>query len=188
MTATEYNKLNELLSDFSRVNAALETAEATIKTVQLTAAASLLPEHATLKVQLTELESSIRKLAETHYPALFEHDEKRTHQTPFGAVKFVKSSSLEFDDEEKVLLKIQLACDKEEARSKRDQVPPRFVHSSLVRTYTEPNLETLTDLDDATLAMFGITRTHKDNFSIKPFSMQSDKPAKTGKNKQRVNT
>lgn len=185
MNATQYNKFNELLSEFSTIQAAIEKAEATIKTVQLTAAASLLPEHAALKIQLTDLESTLRKFSEEHYPALFDGDEKRTHQTPFGAVKFVKSSSLEYDDAEKVLLKIDRACEQESSRVRNTTEPMRFNRPQLVRTYTEPNLEAMQTLDDATLALFGITRVHKENFSIKPFEMKSDKPTKTnGKSKK----
>ena len=57
MTATEYNKLNDLLSQFSTLTAALEGSEAEIKTVQLAAAHVLLPKHAAAKVALANLKA-----------------------------------------------------------------------------------------------------------------------------------
>lgn len=178
MTPTQYNRLNELLSEYSSINAALESAEGEIKTVQLAAATELLPKHAALKVRLTSVEDELRKLSDAHYEELFPEDKKRSHKTPFGEVKYHKSSSLEFDDEEKVLLKIKLACEKECVRAGAQDEAPRFTEAQLIRKHEEPNLDAMGSLDDATLALFGIARVPKDNFSIKPFAMRSDKPAK----------
>ena len=179
MTSKEYNRLNELLSQFSLLNAALETAEAEIKTVQLTAAQELLPKHAVAKVALANIESAVRTLTDSLYAELFPKD-KRSHKTPFGEVKYTKSTSLEYDDEEKVALKIHAACDAEEAHAARDKRPPLFTSEQLLRTRVEPKLEALEALSDAQLYAFGIRREHKDNFKIVPFAMKTDKPAKKG--------
>lgn len=181
MTATQYNRLNELLSEFSTLNAALEQAEGEIKIVQLAAATELLPKHAELKIRLTTLEEELRKLSDAHYDELFPEAKKRSHKTPFGEVKYHKSSSLEFADEEKVLLKIKAACLQEASHASRTSHPPRFTEDQLVRKHEEPNLDSLAGFDDATLALFGVTRARKDNFSIKPFAMRTDKPGKAGK-------
>jgi hypothetical protein len=178
MTATEYNKLNELLSQFSTLTAALEAAEAEIKTVQLAAASELLPKHAAAKVNLANIEATIRKHCDGLYAELFPDDKKRSHKTPFGEVQYRKSSSLEFDDEEKVVLKIAKACDDEEAESDRDKRPPLFTADQVLRTKVEPNLEALEALSDGVLHLFGIRREHKDNFKIVPFAMKTDKPGK----------
>jgi len=179
MTPAKYNQINELLSDYSTIFAGLEGAEAEIKKVQLAAAAGLLPTHAELKVKLTDLETKLKALSDEHYAELFPDTEKaRTHNTPFGALQYRKSSSLEFKDGEKVLLKMKLACQAEAERVRNTSEPPRFTWDQVVRTKEEPNLDAMSDFDDATLAMFGITREHKDNFKISPFDMKSDKPAK----------
>jgi hypothetical protein len=175
MNATQYNRLNELLSDFSSASTALERAEANIKTVQLEAAKTLLPEFAQLKIAVADLEEKLKCQCEEHYQALFPED-KRTHNTPFGAVKYHKSTSLEYEDEEKVVLKIQLVCAKEAKQAK-----PRFAEDQILRTLQEPNLEALTTLDDAVLALFGIVRVTKDNFKATPFAMKTDKPARAKK-------
>src|SRR5207249_1718914 len=136
--------------------------------------------HAELKVKLTELEQQLRKISDAHYDELFPGapgEEKRSHKTPFGEIKFHRSSSLEFDDEEKVLLKIKLACERESARVRNLSEPPRFSLEQLVRTREEPNLLGMDGLDDATLALFGVTRQTKDNFKVVPFAMKSDKVA-----------
>jgi hypothetical protein len=183
MTATQYNRVNELLSEYSSLAAALEAAEAEIKTVQLAAAQDLLPKHAACKVALTNLEEALQRIADEHYEALFPTEEKRTHKTPFGDLQYRKSSSLEADDEEKSLLKIKLAC-QEELAGEAEGRKPRFSEEQLIRTREELNLDALGGLDDVTLAALGIRRVRKDNFKVVPFTMKSDKPAKgkrTGK-------
>lgn len=177
MTSKEYNHLNELLSQFSTLNAVLEAAESEIKIVQLAAAQELLPKHAAAKVSLANIESAVRTLTDSLYAELFPN-EKRSHKTPFGEVKYTKSTSLEFEDAEKVALKIHACCDAEAAYAARDKRAPLFSSDQLLRTRVEPNLEALEDLSDAQLYAFGIRREHKDNFKILPFAMKTDKPAK----------
>ena len=183
MNAAQYNKLNELLSEFSTVAAMLEAAEGEIKIVQLVAAGELLPKHAELQVRLTGIEAELRKLSDAHYDELFPEAKKRSHETPFGTVKYHKSSSLEYDDEEKVLLKIKAACQAEAARVRNLNEAPRFTEDMLIRRTEAPNLDAMGGFDDLTLAAMGIERRHKDNFSVKPFDMKTDKPAKRGSKK-----
>ncbi len=177
MTPSQYERLNTLLSEFSTITASFEQAEAEIKIVQLAAAKELLPNHATLKTKLADLEKSLRQLADDHYTELFP-DDKRTHQTPFGGVKYQKSASLEVPDAEKSLLKIKLECQAEVARSSRASLPPLYTEDQLIRKTEELNLEALGQFGDATLALFGVTRKHTDNFTVLPFKMKSDKPRK----------
>jgi hypothetical protein len=181
MTPSQYNRLNELLSRFSTLNAVLEAAEAEIKTVQLAAAQDLLPKHAQAKVELSNIESQIRTIADASYDDLFGTDDKRTHKTPFGDIKYHKSSSIEFDDAEKVLLKIKIACDRELARAEAAGEQARFTYAQLVRTHEEPNLSALDQFDDAQVTLFGCVRQHKDTFKVVPFGMRTDKPKKNGK-------
>jgi len=179
MNAEQYNQVNALLSDYSTLSAALEAAEAEIKTVQLAAAKDLLPKHAAAKIALADLETTLRKIADKHYSSLFP-DDKREHKTPFGGIKYRKSTALEVADEEKSILKIKLACQQELARESEGH-PPRFTESQLIRAREDLNLEALGELDDPTLAMFSITRVQKDTFKVDPFSMKTDKPKKPGK-------
>jgi phage host-nuclease inhibitor protein Gam len=177
MNANQYNEINLLLSQFSELNAALESAEAEIKTVQLAAARELLPKHAAAKVALSDLEAKLKRLSETYYEELFPEDKKRTHATPFGSLQFRRSTSLVVEDEEKAMLKIKLAC-VDELAAEANGHKPRFAEEQLVRTKEELNLEALEKLDDATLAAFGISREKKENFKVLPFEMKADKPAK----------
>ena len=177
MTATEYNKLNDLLSQFSTLTAALEGAEAEIKTVQLAAAQELLPKHAAAKVALANLESQIRKLSDTIYVELFPAD-KRSHKTPFGEIAYTKSTTLDFDDPDEVSLRIDRAGDEEEAYAASEKRAPLFTAKQLLRVKVTPNIEALETLPDGILHLFGVRRVHTDNFKIKPFAMKTDKPAK----------
>lgn len=179
MNAQQYNRLNELLSEFSTLDAAFELAEAEIKTLQLAAAKELLPRHAELKIKMADMEAQLHKLADAHYAALFLADERRTHNTPFGGLKYLRSTNLEVADEEKSILKIKVLATEELAReSSIPNYRPKFTAAQFIRTREELDLEALAKCDDATLATFGLKRVHKDNFAVVPFKMQSDRPAK----------
>ena len=187
MTAKEYNRLNELLAEYSLVSAAIERDEAEIKTAQLQAGTELIPQHAERKVKLTSIEAELRALSDACYADLFPGDpgdEKRTHKTPFGELAYHKSTSLEFDDAEKTLLKVKVACHVEEARAKTAGVTPRFTAAQLIRTREEINLDAMKSLDPVTLALFDVRREQHDNFKVKPFTMKSDRPAKVAKKKE----
>lgn len=181
MDAKKYNQINALLAEYSKTNAALEEAEAKIKTRQLTAASTLLPTHAKLKVRLDEIESALLKLSDANYDELFPDENKRNHKTPFGELTYRKSSCIDFDDAEKVLLKIKLECRREHELAARENRAPRFQESQLIRTHEEPNLATLGTYDEALLSLFGLKRVSDDNFKVKPFTMKSDKPGKKAK-------
>jgi hypothetical protein len=176
MNANTYNKINELISEYSKVIAELEQAEATIKTRQLQAAEALLPDHAGLKIRLEEVERQLHRLAAAHYDELFAENEKRNHKTPFGELTFRRASSIEFDDREKVLLKIKLESAREADAALREKRAPRFTENLFIRTHEEPNLEVLAGLDDSLLARFGFQRVQQDHFRVKPFGMKSDRP------------
>jgi phage host-nuclease inhibitor protein Gam len=180
MNPIEYAKLNEMLSEFSRLSAALEAAEAEIKTVQLAAAAGLLPSHAQCKVKLTDLEGGLRDFCAKHYDELFP-EAKRTHSTPFGDVQYRRGTSIVVDDEDKTILRIQGACFMEGDLSRTEHRSPRFTLDQLTRVRRELNLEALGALDDSLLTLFGAVRKTEDKFSVKPFDMRSDKPAKASK-------
>jgi hypothetical protein len=178
MNAKTYNQINELLSEYSRVNAEIEKAEGQIKVRQLKSAELLLPEHARLKVRLDELENELRRLSDANYTELFPDEKKRNHKTPFGELTYRKSSAIEFDDMEKVILKIKLECRKEAEAALREKRSARFTEQQFIRAHEEPNLDTLATADDSLLALFGFYRTHNDNFKVKPFTMRTDKPRK----------
>lgn len=182
MNQSQYNRINELLAEHSTVSAALERAEAAIKTVQLEAAKELLPEHAQLKVKLTDLETELRKLSDANYDALF-GAKTRSHQTPFGGLKYHKSSSLETEDEEKAILKIKLDCTLEADSAKAERRVPLYTTADYIRTKESLNLEALESVPAAILARWGIVRVEKDNFKVLPFDMRTDSPRKTKKSK-----
>jgi hypothetical protein len=176
MTPTRYNNLNELLAEFSDLAAQLQTIEAEVNRSQIFAARPLLPEHANTKARLGDIESKLREIAVSN-PELFP-DDRKTHATPFGSISFRKSTSLDFDDEEKVILKIKLACEKELKRANKTEEAPAFTEESLTRTRQEPNLEALEKLDDAVLLSLGIVRKTEEKFSVKPLEVKADKLSK----------
>jgi hypothetical protein len=183
MNATQYSRVNELLSEYSTLSSALERAEANIKTVQLEAAKTLLPEYAQLKVRVAELDVLIRSFCDEHYNALFPDVDRRTHKTPFGDVKYHKSSSLEFDDADQVVVKIYEWYEREKVAAAREKRTPIATPDQLIRTRLEPNLDVLSTLDETILSAFGLRVETKDNFKVTPFTLKTDKPAKAPKTK-----
>jgi len=185
MNATKYLEFQKACQDASTAILKLDGLQAKVKNQQLRAADGLLPELAELTVAATDAEARVKKLSQEHYDELFT-DEKRSHKTPFGTPKFTKSTTIEFIDgnEEKVLLLIERECGREldrAAKAKPEPGIPTFTREQLVRTKEEPKLEAFENFDDATLARFGLKREHKDNFSFKPFDMETDKPGKKAK-------
>jgi hypothetical protein len=179
MTPTRYNNLNELLAEYSQLSAQLAAIESDVNLQTLAAVKPLLPQHAETTARIAEIEGKLREIAVAN-PELFPED-KRTHTTPFGAIAFRKTTSLDFDDEEKVILKIKVACAKELQRSERFNAVPRFTEEQLLRTRQEPNLEALEKLDDAELTGFGIARKTEEKFTVKPLEVKADKLAKKSK-------
>jgi len=184
MKTKEYGKLTKRIADYSKIAAELDKSEAIIKERQLNAARTLLPRHSQLKAKQSEIEAEVRVMAEANYQDLFGADDKRTHQTPFGKMQFRKSEYVDFDDAEKLILKIKVLCTQEKELAAKENREPRFTLAQLVRTSEAPNIEALERLDDLTLALFGAQRKHEDNFKITPPTIKSDKPAKATEMKE----
>jgi hypothetical protein len=178
MTPTKYNALCDMLAEYSTLNAELQRVEANVNERQIEAALPLLPDHARTKARLGEIESKLREIA-VEFPELFP-DDKRTHQTPFGAISFRKSTWLEIinEDEEKAILRVKVACQKELERSQRASEPPRFTEETLLRKREELNLEALEPFEDADLKQFGVERRRQEKFNVKPLEVKADKLAK----------
>jgi hypothetical protein len=173
MTPTKYNQLNELLAEFSQLSAELSIIEAEVNDSQIEAARPLLPRHANATARLGEIETKLRAIA-VENPELFPED-KKTHQTPFGAISFRTSKHLKVEDEEKTVLLIKVACGKEATRAARAGEAPRFTEETLLRTIQKPDLEALEKLDDALLAMFQVERKTDEKFAVKPLAVKADK-------------
>lgn len=179
MTPTQYNRINELLAEYSELSSTLTTIEASVNKSQIAAARPMLPDHANTTARLGEIEGRLKEIAIAN-PELFP-DDKRTHKTPFGSVSFRKSKFLEYADEEKVILQIKLACTKELSRAHNQARPPLFTEETLLRTIEQPNKEALELLSDAQLAQFGITRKTEETFNVKPLEVKADKLRKADK-------
>jgi hypothetical protein len=179
MTPKKYNELNEMLAEYSELSAQLASIEAVVNKKSLDAARTLLPQHSETKARIGDIEAKLRVMA-VENPELFT-DDKKTHQTPFGSVAFRTSTYLDVDDEEKVVLKIKAACQKELKRASALNVVPRFTEEMLLRKIEQPNLEALEQFDDADLSTFGVVRKTEEKFSVKPLEVKADKLSKKAK-------
>ena len=184
MTPKNYGELNQLLANHSRLSAVLGGIESDANLRSLKAVTPLLPKHANTKAEIAEIEGKVRAIAVAS-PELFP-DEKKTHTTPFGAISFRTSKFLHIEDEEKTILRIQLACEKEIQRANHAGEQPRFTVGTLLRTKVEPNLEGLELLDDADLKGFAIERKTEEKFSLKPLEVKADKLSKKAAKGEKV--
>lgn len=94
--------------------------------------------------------------------------DKKSIKTPFGTVKFHRSSKLVVKNKEVTLARLDV-------KAARDE---KFDRSRYVRTEESINVESFEGMDDKELAYFGIERSQEENFSVKPVEMDMGKAVK----------
>ena len=108
-----------------------------------------------LQEALTKTETQIKALAQKH-PDWFAA--RKTLKTPFGTVKSTTTNRLEIPNPEVTVLLLEAAF----------TADPTFDVDAFIRTNTEPDVEALEKLDDATLAKFRITRVTDESIKVTP--------------------
>jgi ribosomal protein L31 len=122
-------------------------------------------EYALAQSAITETEAALEIIARKH-PEWF--SEKRSVKTPYGVVKFHKSTSLQIDSEELTILLIK----------------SEFIEPDLYIVESEKlNLEALEDVPDEELKRIRVTRIVTDNFSVKAATIDLGKAVKKAEEK-----
>jgi hypothetical protein len=148
---SEYKALIDLLAVFSEASVRLSELQARADAALLETVDGERKEFAELSTALEETDKAIKDLA-TKHP---EWADGRTIKTPYGTVRFTRTTKLKVPSPEATVALI---------RSKiKDHDPTEFI-----RTREEPDLEALDRLDDSILAKVGIIRETTDSVSIKP--------------------
>jgi hypothetical protein len=125
-------------------------------------------EYATLQKAVTEAETGLEIIARRH-PEWF--TEKRSIKTPFGTVKFSRSTSLEIKNEELTIKLVRGILVAEAAN-------PQETEDTYIRLVEELDLEALEKLDDELLKRLKVKRVTKDNFSVVAASVDLGKAVK----------
>ncbi len=160
----DFKNLVNLLSVFSEATHRLTEMEANLNCEMMTLVDDYKDGYAQMQRTLTEAEKAIEVIA-TRHPEWF--SERKGLKTPYGTVKFHKSTGLSVKNEE---LSLELI--------KRDAKGLGLNPELLIRTHEELNLEALDSLTDDQLRAFRLTRHTKENFSVQAAKVDLGKAVK----------
>ena len=146
----DFEAVINLLAVLGEANRQLDTLTAAIESGYIALVTPHRPLYAKLQATVTETEAALEVIARRN-PAWFA--DKKSAQTPFGTVKFQSSKELVVADEQ-ISVSLILALAGKEGAEK------------YLRTVQVLNKEALTEVSDAELAKYGITRKAKENFSV----------------------
>lgn len=164
-TQTDFQRLVALMNSFSVASNALKLLEATVNESQMKIVTTHSKEYADLQLALADAEKELKNISQDH-PEWF--GDKKSIKTPFGTVKFHRSSKLVVKNKEVTLARLDV-------KAARDE---KFDRSRYVRTEESINVESFEGMDDKELAYFGIERSQEENFSVKPVEMDMGKAVK----------
>ena len=171
-STTDFQELVKLLSVFTEASNRLGQLQVDANNQLMDVLDEILADYTQSQQAATEAEAAMEHIANRH-PEWF--SEKRSIKTPWGVVKFHRSNPLVVPNEEATIARLELM----EERSKKTGVAEEhFVASAFIREKRELDLEALDRLDDATLAQLGLKRVQKDNFSVKPATLDLGKAVK----------
>ena len=143
------------------------------------------------KQRYAELQEAFSKAEEALELVALAHPEwfavKQSLNTPYGSVKFHRSTSLEASNEEASILLIkqeiehlaEQLLDPKLSNEKRALLEERYAGiKNAIRLREELDLEVLAKLNDTELNRFRIVRNSQNNFSAKPLKLDMGKAVK----------
>lgn len=152
----DFKNMCDLLGVFSEGTAQLKAMQGEMDSMLLSLIDDKKSEYATLQKAVTEAETGLEVIALRH-PEWF--TEKRSIKTPFGTVKFSRSTVLEIKNEE---LTIELVRSQLVSNSEK----PLETEAQFIRQVEALDREALEKLDDDALKRLKVRRVAKDNFSV----------------------
>lgn len=163
--SVEYKNMVDLLAVYSEASNQLAELQAEVNSEMLAEMDSRRADYAKLQETLTKTETALEVVALAH-PQWFAT--RKSIKTPYGTVKFTKSTRLEIKNEEVSLLLIK-------QRLESGTPLPR---AHYIRVEEALNLEALENLDDETLKSFRINRVPVENFKVEAASVDMGKAVK----------
>lgn len=161
-----FTNLVNLLSVYTEASIRLAELQSSADTQLMEAVDEQRPDYVRAQTALEESEKAIKDLAQAHPEWL----DGRTIKTPYGSIRFTKSTKLEIPNPEATIALI-------------NSYFPGDLADAFQRVTTEPNVETLETLPDEDLARLGISRVTTDSISVKPAKVDMGKAQKAGKEK-----
>jgi hypothetical protein len=143
--------LIDLLAVYSEASVRLSELQARADATLLETVDGERKEFAELSTALENADTAIKELAGKHP----EWADGRTIKTPYGTVRFTRTTKLEVPSPEATVALIRATI--------KGRNPVEFI-----RMREEPDLEALGRLDDALLAKVGVIRKTSDSVTIKP--------------------
>lgn len=171
-SAEEFSNLVSLMALFSEVTNRMDDLQTDVNRQFLELIDEHKAEYAELQDKAAQAEKALEILT-LRNPGWFS-EKRKSIKTPYGSVKFHKSTKLEIGDEEKVILRLKLYA--------RDNLA--FTLPNFVKNRETLDIEALEKLTDAELLAFGITRLRKDNFSVEAAKVDMGKAVKEDAAKQ----
>ena len=156
----DYSNLANLLSVHTEAAIRLAEIQSQADSTLMESLDELKPEHVQAQTALEESEAAIKLLAKSHP----EWMDGRSIKTPYGTVRFTRSTKIEVANEEATITLIRAT----------------YLDGADVylRVATELNLETLELLPEADLAKLGLSRVTTDSVSVKPAKVDMGKASK----------
>jgi hypothetical protein len=154
----DFKNMCDLLSVYSEGSAQLKAMQGEMDSMFLSLVDDKKTEYAELQLAVTNAETGLEVIALRH-PEWF--TEKRIIKTPFGTVKFARSTVLEIKNEE-----------------------PAGTKAQFIRQIEKLDVEALEKLDDDVLKLLKVKRVQKDNFSVVAASVDLGKAVKEAAGKE----
>lgn len=156
-----FANLVKLLAVYSEATIRLSEMQAATDSALMEALDESQGDYVTAQTAVEQAEAAIKELAKAHP----EWMTGRAIKTPYGTVKFTRSTRVEAKDDAMSIILIQQCFPPEEA-------------GAYLRRTTELNLETLATLSDDDLALIRMCRVTEDSVSVKPAKVDMGKAAK----------
>ena len=161
----DFKNMLDLMAVYSAASHSLEEMGAEINNMLLELIDDKRADYANLQKALTESETALEHIALSH-PEWFA--DARSVKTPYGVVKFHRSTKTVVKNEEVTFLLVKQHAEKN----------PDFDLSLYIQTSEALNIEALEKLDPALLKAFRINRVESDNFSVTPAKVNLGKAVK----------
>jgi hypothetical protein len=161
----DFKNMVDLMAVFSAASHQLAELEAEANGLLLELIDDKRADYARLQKTLTECEAALEIIARSH-PEWF--TEKKSVATPYGTVKFNKSTKTVIDNEEFTILLIE-----KHAAENKD-----FDSSALIIPSKTLNIEAIEKLPPELLAAFRIERPSDDNFKVEAVKVKMGKAVK----------
>lgn len=161
----DFKNMLDLLAIFSSASNGMAEMQSELNEEMLSATDPRRDEYSKPQKAMTEAESGLEVIALRH-PEWFA--DRKSIKTPYGQVKFTRSTTLEVPNPEVCILLVNQRAEKDK----------QFDKTQFLRQREELNLEAFEAMSDEQLKTFRIKRVANENFSVSPAKVDLGKAVK----------